>query len=101
MEKDWQGNAKEIIEIDGVRYLLEKPLRPKFALVRADYCDKYGNFTMLRATKNFNHVMAMAAEHTLLASEKVYEIGEKDPDEYQFSGVYVEKIVEGEKPWEI
>ena len=101
MEKDWQGNPKEIIVIDGVRYLLEKPLKPDFALIRADFCDKYGNFTMLKATKNFNHVMAMAAKHTLLASEKVYEIGERDADDYQFSGVYVEKIVEGEKPWEI
>ena len=93
--------GKEIIEIEGKKYLLELPLKPKFALVRADYCDKFGNFTMLKATKNFNHVMAMAAEHTLLAAEKVYEIGERDVDDYQFSGVLVEKIVEGEKPWQI
>lgn len=93
--------GKQKIVIEGTEYLIELPLRPKFSLVRADYCDKYGNFTMLKATKNFNHVMAMAAEHTILAAEKVYEIGEKDPDDYQFSGVYIEMIVEGEKPWQI
>jgi len=44
----------------------------------------------------------LAEQNTVVTfANKVYEIGEKDPDEYQFSGVYVEKIVEGEKPWEI
>ena len=92
---------KEKKIVDGKEYIFELPLKPKFALVRADFCDKFGNFTMLKATKNFNHVMAMAAEHTILASEQVFEIGEKEPDFYQFSGVLVEKIVEGEPAWQI
>ena len=99
---DYLGIDKEKrVMSDGKEYILELPLKPKFALVRADYCDKFGNFTMLKATKNFNHVMAMAAEHTLLASEQVFEIGEKEPDFYQVSGVLVEKIVEGEPAWQI
>ena len=92
---------KEKKIVDGKEYLFELPLKPKFSLVRADFCDKFGNFAMLEATKNFNHVMAMAAEHTILASEKVFEIGEKEPDFYQVSGVLVEKIVEGEPAWQI
>ena len=93
--------GKRIIEIEGVDYLLELPLKPKVSLIRADYCDKFGNFTMLKATKTFNHVMAMAGEIVIVAAEKVFEIGEKDPDFYQVSGVYVDKIVEGDEPWQI
>mgnify|MGYP003295364835 CR=1 FL=1 len=95
------SGMKEKKIVDGKEYMFELPLKPKFSLVRADFCDKFGNFAMLEATKNFNHVMAMAAEHTILASEKVFEIGEKEPDFYQVSGVLVEKIVEGEPAWQI
>lgn len=95
------SEKKERINIDGKDYLLEKPLHADWALCRANVCDKLGNFSCNKATKNFNHVMAMAADHVLLGAEKVYEIGEKDPDTYNISGVYVTYIVEGEEPWQI
>lgn len=95
------SEKKERVTIDGKDYLFEKPLHADWALLRADICDKYGNFSSFKATKNFNHVMAMAAENVVVASEKVYEIGEKDPDDYTVAGVYVTYIVEGEPKWEI
>jgi acetate CoA/acetoacetate CoA-transferase alpha subunit len=95
------AEGKETLTIEGKEYLLELPLHADFALCRADYCDAFGNFAMLKATKNFNHVMAMAADTVILASEQVFEIGEKDPDFYQVAGVYVDYIVKGEKPWQI
>lgn len=95
------AEGKEVLTIEGKEYLLELPLRADFALCRADHCDKFGNFGMLKGTKNFNHVMAMAADTVLLASESVFEVGEKHPDEYQVTGIYVDYIVEGEKPWQI
>ncbi|HRV34161.1 MAG TPA: 3-oxoacid CoA-transferase subunit A, partial [Anaerovoracaceae bacterium] len=95
------AEGKETLTIEGKEYLLELPLHADFALCRADYCDTFGNFAMLKATKNFNHVMAMAADTVLLASEQVFEIGEKDPDFYQVAGVYIDYIVKGEQPWQI
>lgn len=95
------SEKKEVITVDGKDYLLEKPLKADFALCRATICDKYGNFSCAKATKNFNHVMAMAAETVILASEEVVEVGAVDVDTFTTAGVYVNYIVEGEKPWQI
>lgn len=100
-ELDELGRKKQTMEIDGVKYLLEMPLRADYALCRASICDKFGNFTCYKATKNFNYVMAGAADHVILASEKVVEIGECDPDTFAAAGVVVETIVEGEPKWQI
>ena len=56
---------------------------------------------VIKATKNFNYVMAGAADHVILASEKVVEIGEADPDTFVVAGVVVDTIVEGEPKWQI
>lgn len=95
------ADGKEVINIDGKDYLLEKPLKADYALCRASICDKFGNFSCAKATKNFNHVMAMAADNVLLASEKVVEIGTVDLDTFTTAGIYVDCVVEGEKPWQI
>ncbi len=95
------AEGKETIEIEGKEYLLELPLKAEFALVRATEADKFGNFNCALATKNFNPLIAMAAETVIVATENLYEIGEKHPDNYTTSGVFVNYIVEGEKPWQI
>jgi len=93
--------GKEIINIDGKDFLLEKPLKADFSLVRASICDKFGNFSCSYSTKNFNYVMATAADTVILASESVVEIGEKHPESFFVSGIFVDYIVGGEKPWQI
>lgn len=95
------AEGKETLTIDGKDYLLEKPLAADFALCRASVCDKSGNFSCAKATKNFNHVMAMAADTVLLASEEVVEVGAVDVDTFTTAGIYVKYIVGGEKPWQI
>ena len=71
------------------------------ALSGATVADKFGNFYCAKATKNFNYVMASAANHTIIAPEKLVEIGAVDPDIFAVSGTLVDTIVEGEKPWQI
>lgn len=95
------AEGKETVNIDGKDYLLEKPLGADFALVRASVCDEYGNFMCKKATKNFNHVMAMAADTVIVGSEVIARVGELDVDTYRTAGVYVDYIVGGEKPWQI
>lgn len=95
------AEGKETLHIDGKDYLLEKPLRADYALCRGTKCDTFGNFCCAKATKNFNHVMAMAADCVLLASEEVVEVGAVDVDTFTTAGIYVTYIVGGEKPWQI
>ncbi len=95
------SEPKQRMNIDGVDYLVEKALGADFALCRATICDTFGNFACRKATKNFNHVMAMAADNVILASEEVVEPGSVDIDTFTVAGVYVNTVVEGEKPWQI
>ena len=100
-EKDELGKDKITIEIDGRKYLLERPLHADYAFCRASVCDRFGNFYSAKATKNFNYVMAGAADHTIVATEKLVEIGEMDPDMWAVAGVMVDHVVEGEAKWQI
>ena len=95
------GRDKMVVEIDGKKYLLERPLHADYALCRASICDRFGNFMCHKATKNYNYVMAGAADKVIVATEKLVEIGEVDPDTFQASGVPVDYVVEGEPKWQI
>ena len=77
------------------------PLRADYAFIRPTVADKFGNYYCSKTTKNFNYVMAGAAEHTIIAPEKIVEINEIDPDYFAVAGVLVDAIVEGEKRWQI
>ncbi|MCQ2548291.1 MAG: 3-oxoacid CoA-transferase subunit A [Clostridia bacterium] len=100
-EKDELGRDKKVVEIEGKKYLFEMPLHADYSFIRPTKADKFGNFMCAKATKNFNYVMAGASDHTIIAPEFLYEIGELDPDTYDVAGVLVEGIVEGEKKWQI
>ena len=99
--EDALGRKKQVLTIDGKEYLLELPLKADYAFVRASVCDKFGNFKCAKATKNFNYVMAGAADQVVVASERVAEVGELDADDYDIPGVVVDIIVEGEAKWQI
>ena len=100
-ELDELGKEKKVVEIDGKHYLFERPLHADYAFCRATICDRFGNFMSAKATKNYNYVMAGAADHVIVATEKLVECGEVDPDIFQVSGVLVEDVVEGEPKWQI
>lgn len=100
-DKDEFGREKKVMEIDGKKYLFEMPLRADYAFIRASVADKFGNYYCKKATKNFNYVMAGAADKTIIAAEQIVEVGEIDPDMFDVAGVLVDAIAEGEKPWQI
>lgn len=100
-EKDELGRDKIVVNVDGTEYLLERPLHADYAFLRASVCDIFGNFISFKATKNYNYPMAGAADHTIVATEKLVQIGEKDPDFFDIAGVLVEGVVEGEPKWQI
>ncbi len=95
------AEGKQVINVDGRDYLLEKPLRADFALIRGSVVDKFGNTIYNGTTQTFNPMMATAAEQVIVGACEVVEVGELDPNNVRTSGIFVDKIVEGEKPWQI
>lgn len=95
------AEGKQVINVGGRDYLLEEPLKADFALIRGSVTDKFGNTVYNGTTQTFNPMMATAAEQVIVGACEVVEVGELDPNNVRTSGIFVDKIVEGEKPWQI
>jgi 3-oxoacid CoA-transferase subunit A len=89
------ADGKESRTIDGREYILEKPLRADFALVHAYRADTHGNLMFRKTARNFNPVMATAADVTIAEAEQVVAPGELDPDQVHTPGIYVKRLVHG------
>lgn len=90
-------DGKRKIEIDGEVYLLEMPLRAEVAIIKGSIVDKKGNIYYKGATRNFNPLMAMAADLVIVEAEEIVEVGEIDPNDVMTPGILVDFIVKGEK----
>jgi 3-oxoacid CoA-transferase subunit A len=88
------AEGKEVRELDGRLYVLEKPLRADFALIRARKGDPFGNLRFWRSARNFSPVMATAAKVTIAEVEQLVPLGGLDPDDVHLPGVYVHRVVE-------
>ena len=95
------AEGKQVINIDGRDYLLEKPLKADFALIRGSVTDKFGNTTYNGTTRTFNPMMATAANYVIVGACEIVEVGEIDSNNVVTSGIFVDAIVGGEKPWQI
>jgi acetate CoA/acetoacetate CoA-transferase alpha subunit len=95
------AEGKEVIRVDGRDYLLEKPLKADFALIRGSVTDRFGNTTYNGTTRTFNPMMAAAASYVIVGACEIVEIGAIDPNNVVTSGIFVDAIVGGEKPWQI
>lgn len=87
--------GKEKMEIDGVEYLLEMPLKADVALIAGETVDKYGNVVYYGATRNFNNLMAPAAKVTIVETESLVEVGDLDANDVVTPGIFVKYIVDG------
>jgi acetate CoA/acetoacetate CoA-transferase alpha subunit len=92
------AEGKQIITIDGRDFLLEKPLHADFAFIRASVIDTFGNAVLYGTTKNLNLVMATAADCVIAGACRIVETGGIDPDTIHISGIFIDAIVEGERP---
>jgi len=91
------AEGKETRVIDGRPYVLELPLKADFALVRAWKGDRYGNLVYRKTARNFNPMMATAAQVTLAEVEHLVEAGEIEPDAVHTPGIFVRQILLGER----
>ena len=85
--------GKQKLTIDGKEYLLELPQRAEIALLHAYKADKMGNLVYRRMARNFNPLMAMAADLVIVSAEHIVEVGELGEDEIVTPGALVDIIV--------
>jgi 3-oxoacid CoA-transferase subunit A len=87
------AEGKEVREFDGARYVMERGLFADVALVHAWKADKEGNLVYRKTARNFNPMMATAAEVTVAEVENLVEPGDIDPDHIMTPGIFVSRIV--------
>ena len=91
------AEGKETREFNGRTYLMETGLVADFALVKAWRGDWAGNLVYRKAARNFNPMMATAARITIAEVEELVEPGRIDSDAVVTPGIYVKRIIQGEK----
>ncbi len=95
------GFGTMVAEGKGVRmfndrpHILEQCLRGDFAFIKAWKGDRWGNLVYRKTTRNFNAVMAAAADYVIAEVEQIVELGKLKPDEIHTPGVYVNAIFQG------
>ncbi|NRF26232.1 3-oxoacid CoA-transferase subunit A [Vibrio coralliilyticus] len=90
------AESKQLIEVDGQQFLLEKPLKADLALIRGSKVDCRGNVFYSKTTQNFNPLMATAAECVIVEAEQLVEIGDIQPEAVHTPSLYVDHIFVGE-----
>ena len=84
--------GKQTIELNGKKYLLETPLKADFAIVYATKVDRFGNAFLEGTTRNFNTVMATAADTVIIEADELSETP-LDPNLITIAGIFADYIV--------
>lgn len=85
---------KEEREIDGERYIFEKAIKGDIAIIRAKTADSLGNLTYHTTARNFNPMMATAADVVIVEVDEIVEVGDIDPENIVTPHVYIDYIVQ-------
>ena len=85
--------GKQMIQVDGNDYLLEKPLRADIALIYATTADDLGNLIYMGTMRNFNPLMAMAADTVIAEVEELKPSGELSPEAIHTAHIFIDYIV--------
>jgi len=87
------ARGKETREINGKHYVMEYAINAEVALVEAWQADRWGNLTFKLSGRNFNPIMAMAAELAIVQTQHVVELGTLDPDNIHTPGIFVDRVL--------
>lgn len=85
--------GKQKITLDGRDYLLELPLRADLALIQAQKADLLGNLTYDLSARNFNPLMALAADITIAEPDEIVAVGDIDPDCVATPGAIIDWLI--------
>jgi len=89
------AEGKEEREFAGRRYLLERALRGDYAFIKAWKGDRWGNLIYRRTARNYNPIMATAADKVIAEVEEIVDLGALEPDHIHTPGIFVDAIFEG------
>jgi len=91
------AEGKETRQFDGRWHVFERGLRADFALIKAWKGDPLGNLVYRKTARNFNQVMATAAEHVIAEVEEIVAVGGLPPENIHTPGIYVDHVLKGAK----
>jgi 3-oxoacid CoA-transferase subunit A len=89
------AEGKETRDFDGRPYVLERGIRGDFAFVKAWKGDRWGNLIYRKTARNFNPMMATAADYVIAEVEELLDLGQLPPDQIHTSGIFVNAIFQG------
>jgi len=90
------AEGKEHREFNGETYIFEHAIRGDVAFIKARRGDRWGNLIYNKATRNFNPVMAMAADLTIAQVAEIVDNGVIDPETVITPGIFVDRMVQVE-----
>jgi 3-oxoacid CoA-transferase subunit A len=89
------AEGKETREFDGRPFVLVPALRGDFAFIKAWKGDRWGNLVYRKTARNYNAVMATAADYVIAEVEEIVELGGLDPNYVHTPGIFVDAIFQG------
>lgn len=85
--------GKQVLEVNGRKYILELPMKADVALIRAYKADRMGNLIYRGTNRNFNPAMAAAADIVIAEVDSVVDVGELAPDAIVTPGILINLLV--------
>jgi 3-oxoacid CoA-transferase subunit A len=89
------AEGKEVREFNGRPHILVPALRGDFAFIKAFQGDRWGNLVFRKTARNYNSIMATAANYVIAEVEEIVELGALNPDCVHTPGVFVDAIFQG------
>lgn len=89
------AEGKEVREFNGRPHVLVPALRGNFAFIKAWKGDRWGNLVYRKTARNYNAVMATAADYVIAEVEEIVELGALNPDCVHTPGIFVDAIFQG------
>ncbi|HXZ11268.1 MAG TPA: CoA transferase subunit A [Candidatus Sulfotelmatobacter sp.] len=90
------AEGREVRDFNGRPHVLIPAIRGEFAFIKAWRADRWGNLVYRKTARNYNAVMATAADYTIAEVEEIVELGKLDPDCIHTPGIYVDAVFKGE-----
>jgi 3-oxoacid CoA-transferase len=88
------AEGQETKIINGIEQVFVPALRADVALIRAYRADTAGNLVYRMTERNFNPLMATAADLVIAEAEEIVPVGAIPPDEVVTPGIYVDYLVQ-------
>ncbi len=86
-------DGKQVVTVEGKRFLVETPLKADFALIGAWQADYVGNLSYMLTAHNFNPIIALAGRTVIAEADSIVPVGVIPPDAVKTPGVLVDHLL--------